>query len=84
MGSLDPGRQTADAIAAAANWRNRGCTNGSYGFMDSSIAIRRYHRMGSLDPGRKTADAIARVADWRNWGCTNGSYGFMDSSIAIR
>ena len=54
------------------------------GFMDSSIAIRRYHRMVSLDPGRQTADAIARVACWCNRGCTNSSYGFMDSSIAIR
>ena len=75
MHLLDPGRQTADAIVGAACWHNRGCTNGSYGFMDSSIAIRQYHRMGSLDPGKQTADAIVGAACWRNRGCTNGSYG---------
>ena len=84
MGSLDSGKQTADAIARVACWCNRGCTNSSHGFMDSSVAIRRYHRMGSLDPGMQTADAIARAVDWRNRGCTNGSYGLTDSSIAIR
>ena len=36
--------------------------NGSCGFMDSSIAIRRYPRMGSLDSGKQSADAITRPA----------------------
>ena len=84
MGSLDPGRQTADAIARVTFWCNRGCTNSLYEFMDSSIAIRQYHRMGLSDSGRKTANVITRPTCWHNRGCTHGLCGFMASSIAIQ
>ena len=70
MGSLDPGRQTADAIARVTFWCNRGCTNSSYEFMDSSIAIQQYHHMGSLDPSRRTTDGIASAPCW----CKSSDY----------